>query len=566
MAGLGAEPLLQQAGAAVSSLIVFQLFSRIVTFVLNTAILRLASPLTLGIAAVRLDLFMTTVLFLARDGMRMALLRFPPPQKALESRSVSEWTRKFVNMCWVSFPVGVAVAVVLGFVFGALPPGELGDGGQFAGLRNLYVLAIVVYAFAAVVELACEPFNMLFMYNQNYRLRISVEGVSVVLRAGFTVAAVLFCEHFLLADDDLGLKHAKIGLYVFPLAQLVHSISLLVAFAVTFWKHDEFAQMSLFDLCPHWPFIIDRPTLSLTYDLSKQLALRYVLSQGDMWLVSIFSKVHSQGVYAVVSNYGSLVCRLLLQPIEESSLLFFSRTLGMSTRTRLITSSDELKGSTLEPAKVRAALLYLCVVLKFDFMLSMFFTCFAPFYTKTLIRLVLGTAWSSTQLPIVLSLYCLMIPVLAFNGILEAFMHATISRRWLRISQITLVVFSLVYIGVAVPLVQRYDCAGLIVAGTLGFGLRTVQGALYLWQFVVGLRLDQELDFADIFPRTRCNLAFIGAAYICSRSALYNGSEVLHVVIGVVLAGAVSVLLWRSEREFFRHLYDIFIAQKHKDL
>ncbi|EEB89255.1 hypothetical protein MPER_12671, partial [Moniliophthora perniciosa FA553] len=61
---------------SLSSLIGIQLTSRILTFTLNQALFRLASPETYGVAAIQLEsLMLGTILFLSREGVRGVLLR-----------------------------------------------------------------------------------------------------------------------------------------------------------------------------------------------------------------------------------------------------------------------------------------------------------------------------------------------------------------------------------------------------------------------------------------------------------------------------------------------------------
>ena len=56
------------------SLVLLQLLTRVLTFVLNQSLVRLASPEVFGTAAIQFDLIYSTVLFLSREGIRNALL------------------------------------------------------------------------------------------------------------------------------------------------------------------------------------------------------------------------------------------------------------------------------------------------------------------------------------------------------------------------------------------------------------------------------------------------------------------------------------------------------------
>ena len=70
-----APSLLSATLASGSSLVLLQLFSRIVTFVLNQALVRLVSPQVFGTTSIQFELLLSTILFLSREGVRNALLR-----------------------------------------------------------------------------------------------------------------------------------------------------------------------------------------------------------------------------------------------------------------------------------------------------------------------------------------------------------------------------------------------------------------------------------------------------------------------------------------------------------
>jgi hypothetical protein len=67
--------LLAASLTSISSLLFLQLFSRVFTFILNQALVRLATPQTFGTATVQFELLLSTTLFLSREGVRIALLR-----------------------------------------------------------------------------------------------------------------------------------------------------------------------------------------------------------------------------------------------------------------------------------------------------------------------------------------------------------------------------------------------------------------------------------------------------------------------------------------------------------
>ena len=69
------QNLLASIGKGASYLVGLQLFTRLLTFALNQALLRFLSPSVLGLASIQLELLSSTVLFLSREAIRCALLR-----------------------------------------------------------------------------------------------------------------------------------------------------------------------------------------------------------------------------------------------------------------------------------------------------------------------------------------------------------------------------------------------------------------------------------------------------------------------------------------------------------
>jgi oligosaccharide translocation protein RFT1 len=71
----------------------FNIFQKLLTFGMNQVIVRHSSPEVFGIAAVQLELLLSTLLFLSREGIRLALLR-----SVVTNR---QCLTQFVNMSWL---------------------------------------------------------------------------------------------------------------------------------------------------------------------------------------------------------------------------------------------------------------------------------------------------------------------------------------------------------------------------------------------------------------------------------------------------------------------------------
>lgn len=71
----------------------FNVFQKLLTFGMNQIIVRYSTPEVFGIAAVQLELLLSTLLFLSREGIRLALLRSTLHNKIS--------LQQFVNMSWI---------------------------------------------------------------------------------------------------------------------------------------------------------------------------------------------------------------------------------------------------------------------------------------------------------------------------------------------------------------------------------------------------------------------------------------------------------------------------------
>src|ERR1700760_982345 len=105
--------------SSISSLVFLQLSSRAFTFVLNQALVRLATPQTFGTATVQFELLLSTPLFLSREGVRTALLRQQKSASPSSSSSSSSSPNLVHNISLLPAYVGVPIAVALAVLYSA---------------------------------------------------------------------------------------------------------------------------------------------------------------------------------------------------------------------------------------------------------------------------------------------------------------------------------------------------------------------------------------------------------------------------------------------------------------
>lgn len=210
--------------------------------------------------------------------------------------------------------------------------------------------------------------------------------------------------------------------------------------------------------------------------MTGQSLIKHFLTEGDKFLVSRLSPLADQGGYAVAANYGSLVARIVFQPIEETTRVFFSKTLSAESSN----TSKEPTAQTKEALQTASTIL-LTLLLAFTHLLLLLMT-FAPPYLPLATSLVLPRKYLATSAPAILSVYIYYIPAMAYNGVLEAFFASAASPSDLRAQARWMLVFSAAFVAGAAGLARGLGLgdAGLVWANVANLALR----AGYAWAFV----------------------------------------------------------------------------------
>ncbi|KAF1332907.1 Protein rft1, partial [Globisporangium splendens] len=424
---------------------------KIFTFALNSFVLRKLQLSITGAVTVRLELALASIFFL-RDGFRLAFLRMPSLDMAdngdngsdkkssaqdtsAVAKQVAGATRqvqKLVNVAWLSTAMSWAVAlaiIVVNHPFFARPgnniDAEKQQNASDDGLQD-YALVMVMYCVAAMIEALAEPMYVLAHCSVLVSWQVSAQG------AGFLARAVV--QYVCIFGLDL-------GLLAYGFAEIAYAMTLFVVFAALFWKRmnhgsadggDAFALTSMVDLLPRAPRdgIDDDDQkdpqkkeirgrgwfhpqlLSLLVPLSLQSAVKYLLTEGDKWVLSLVATFENMGVYGIVFHLGSLVPRIVFLPMEEATKTIFSKFSSGSTTT---TSSNQ---------SVQEGYRLVMVLLKIMNLIGLVFVCFGANYAHTLVLLLYGVEKARLGVSDALAVYCGYIYLLGLNGICEAFVHA----------------------------------------------------------------------------------------------------------------------------------------------
>lgn len=331
-----------------------------ISFGCNQILLQNTTPEILGIANIQFELFLSTILFLSREGIRMAILR------TATCHSKAEF-QKMVNISWFPFLiVSTVIAGILTIIINSLRLGSNSNHGSDEGLGSRVA---IIGCFGVLFESMGEPWFNLYQYQLQFKPRAQAEMVAVLIQNITTVILVVYFHW---------------GVSGFATAQLVYGLTyfaVLSSFSNVVRRHSD-GNDSTHTIPCQWSDFLPSSTL---IDTSKQInrspnetemkvtrksrkkstfcesetlelinvqvslvsrierflslstlyssviitassVLKHVLTQSDRIVLTFFYSSYQQGVFAFANNYGSLVARLVFMPLEDSSRVSISNT------------------------------------------------------------------------------------------------------------------------------------------------------------------------------------------------------------------------------------------------
>lgn len=250
--------------------------------------------------------------------------------------------------------------------------------------------------------------------------------------------------------------------------------------------------------------------------------VKHLLTQGDSMMLAAMSSLEDQGIYALASNYGGLIARIVFQPLEESSRTRFSALL----------SPDETGKRSI--SHTRAAKVDLLEILQAYQLLSAFIFPLGPLLVPEILGIVGGPRWASAKTGDLLCLYCIYIPFLAFNGITEAFVSSAANAREIRRQTLWMGAFSACYAFAAYLFLDVWSMGayGLVLANIVNMAVRTSWSYVFIRSY---LRLHQEdLRIGEICIQPTSYILTALATGITIAQRLSDSSR------GIIPASAIS--------------------------
>jgi hypothetical protein len=490
----------QQAGNGTFLLILIQVASRGLTFIGNQFLLRFLSPALLGIA-VQLELVSVTTLYFARESLRVALQRQPAQivtdERKTQKERLGQETQNIVNLSYLAIFLGLIISAFFGWSYVGSAQQEVLDSPYFGASSK-------IYGIATLIELFAEPAFVIIQQKGLYKDRARVETTAAIARccAACATAVVGYRQGLApsilpFASGQLAYATVLLALYLAPVLRLSNSEN----FSITPSQLETSTATST-----HYFGLFEKVTVSLASTMYLQSIFKLLLTQGDALIMSFLASLADQGSFALASNYGGLLARLIFQPVEESSRNTFGRLLSpvkehiRPTDSAEPVSKDKKAGATdadQRTSDTRAAMSYLQNTLRLYLVLTRPLVTVGPFLILFGAQLFLSPQWRALDTLSLLVAYVYYIPLTALNGILDAFVTSVATPAQLRTQSLWMLIFTGIYAVAAWFFLRVWSLGsvGLIFANMVNMVLRIVWSWHFIKQYTKSLeRQDGQLE------------------------------------------------------------------------
>ena len=236
--------------------------------------------------------------------------------------------------------------------------------------------------------------------------------------------------------------------------------------------------------------LLFKPLLRLSASLYFQTGIKWALTEGDKLLVAAFASLEAQGMYALSANYGGFLARMVFKPIEDTIRNLFANLCAAPDPK----SSTNIAPSPKPHPNISTASHTLRRTLRLYTTLSLPIFALGPHAFPLILKILAGSRWTHAGAAPVFAAYSYYIPLLALNGVTEAFVAATASTADLRRQSLWMGLFSALFAGSAWLFLRVLDTGarGLVWANCLNMSLRIVFNLAFCRDFlarhdVVGL-------------------------------------------------------------------------------
>ncbi|KAI6808237.1 Rft-1-domain-containing protein [Hortaea werneckii] len=437
-------------------MVLLQIGSRAVTFALNQILLRFLSPQLLGVA-VQLELYIISTLYFSRECLRIAT-----------QRRSDGGVQAAINLSYLAVAAGLPIGALLAQMYLSTSHADV----------PYLTTALRINESTIMVELLSEPGFVAVQQKMLYKTRAAAEASAVVMKTLATASLVFWSRY----------RSIDLGVLPFAAGELAYSSTLTVVYL---WQTSSLARSTGFSLSPR--------KMESSASLYLQTGIKWLLTEGDKLLVSAFATLEDQGMYAVSANYGGLIARMLFRPIEDSCRNLFANLCATPNDQDQANKNKKEKGEKTAN-NIRRAADILHNVLRVYGIASLLAFAIGPTAAPLLLQLVAGSRWTDSGAGEVLATYCYCIPLLAINGVSEAFVSATASTKELQKQSIWMGAFSAGFALSAYIFLRVLEMGakGLVLANCVNMALRIIFNLSFATEFF--RRNDVEFKLLELLP------------------------------------------------------------------
>jgi len=421
-----------KVGYLIGSFLSLSLIQKVVAFSINQFVILHVSPEVYGQWTIQCGFIVSTVLFLSRESMRNALIRF---------QSV-DWTKpkvvsEFVSLCWIEVFLSILISILIilynTFSTTNLPPGLL--------------TAFCLYCLGAILECLVEPWYNAHLNLLNSSPKLAAEIISALTKAVTTALLVYYTD---------------LGIVCFGVGRVVSGVTIILVY----WYFS--IQLPSFPFFPLFSFfsLPSSPTLRLAISYSGQSVVKHMVTEADKLVLMVGGAYRDMGVYGLASHYGSISARLLLSPVEAASRIIFSKDSATSSSSSHSSSSNGSGGGDWGMFELfLKAMVYLGVLM----------LLFGHFLSPHFVDLYLSEEWKiGGTMTLTLQTYCFYVLFMAVNGISEAFLFSKVSSSQIAAMNGGLLLSTLLSFLSCAPLYSTYGGQGIVMMNCLAMGGRII--------------------------------------------------------------------------------------------
>ena len=303
---------------------------------------------------------------------------------------------------------------------------------------------------AASFEALAEPRALLLFSQFSTASKISLECIASLLRS--VLCAGLLSFNF--GESAYGLSQLAYGICMFVGYETIHVKRLKRDKGKT--KPNEKSHSIL-----NLPKGIGPTVLHM----GAECFLRMALNEGEKLTLMAVASHSSLALYHAVSHLVSIVCRIVLSPLEDLCFGVWSKLLHNGLR------KDRSKAHKL-----------LHQLLRLVVSLGWLIAGIGIPHASAIVSIFLGSNWiTHAECTPLFQIYCSYVIILAVNGLMEAFFRSAAPNAWLRRGQLALLIINGIYFTSSILLTKRIGVFGVVISNIFSMVLRIIFCGLFVW-------------------------------------------------------------------------------------